>query len=191
MCKVREYNNTHMKEVKEELLANDIKKLFTNFLQNKFPVEGLGYEIMYGTSRRVVDMLAIIRGRTYAIEIKSAADNIKRLSGQIEEYQKVFDYIIVVASKKHCEEIRALIDKNIGLYAIDSSQITLLKHPYLNKKQEKIEILNTIPSNLIKRHYKIKGRLNSDEIRIKASLKAKLEIHHFFLRYLLKKINAI
>ena len=56
-----------MKEVKEELLANDIKKLFTIFLQNKFPVEGLGYEIMYGTSRRVVDMLAIIRGRTYAI----------------------------------------------------------------------------------------------------------------------------
>ena len=128
-----------MKEVKEELLANDIKKLFTIFLQNKFPVEGLGYEIMYGTSRRVVDMLAIIRGRTYAIEIKSSADNIKRLSGQIEEYQKVFDYIIVVASKKHCEEIKAQVDKNIGLYAIEGSQITLLKHPYLNKKQEKIK----------------------------------------------------
>ena len=72
MCKVREFNSPHMKEVKEELLAKDIKKLFTNFLQNKFPIEGLGYEIMYGTSRRVVDMLAIIRGRTYAIEIKSA-----------------------------------------------------------------------------------------------------------------------
>lgn len=189
MYKIRKYNN-HM-EVKEELLANDIKNLFTKFLQNKFSVEGLGYEIMYGTSRRVVDILAIIKGKTYAIEIKSAADNTKRLSGQIEEYQKVFDYIIVVASKKHCASIMAQIDKSIGLYAIDGSQITLLKRPYLNKKQEKIEVLNTIPSNLIKRHYRIKGCFNSDEIRIKASSKAKLEIHNFFLRYLLKKLDAI
>ena len=99
-----------MKEVKKELLANDIKKLFTIFLQNKFPVEGLGYEIMYGTSRRVVDMLAIIRGRTYAIEIKSSADNIKRLSGQIEEYQKVFIYISVlyVYSYAHLSKMKVL-----------------------------------------------------------------------------------
>lgn len=179
-----------MKEVKE-LLAKDIKKLFANFLQNRYPVERLGFEMMYGTSRKVVDMLAIIRGKTYAIEIKSAADNIKRLSGQIEEYQKVFDYIIVVASKKHCEEASSQMKENIGLYAIDGTRITLLKRPLLNNRQEKIEILNTIPSNLIKKHYEIKGRLNSDEIRNKASLKSRLEIHNFFLKYLQQKIPII
>ncbi len=179
-----------MEEIKE-LLAKDIKKLFANFLQSKYPVERFGYEMMYGTSRKVVDMLAIIGGKIYAIEIKSAADNIKRLSGQIEEYQKVFDYIIVVASKKHCEEISSQVNENIGLYAIDGTQVTLLKRPTLNKKQKKIEILNTIPSNLIKKHYGIKGLLNSDEIRYKASLKSRLDIHDFFLKYLQQKIPII
>lgn len=139
-----------MNEVKT-LLANDIKKIFATFLQNRYPVERLGYEMMYGTSRKVVDMLAIIRGKTYAIEIKSAADNIRRLSGQIEEYQKVFDYIIIVASKNHCDEIISQVNENVGLYAIDGTRFILLKRPVLNKKQEKIEILNTIPSSLIKK----------------------------------------
>lgn len=178
-----------MSEKREELLANEIKEVFANYLQNNFNIDSMGYEVMYGTSRRVVDMLAIIKNRTYAIEIKSASDNIKRLEGQINEYQKIFDYTIVVCSKNHITEISSLLNKNIGIYLINKKIISLIRKPTLNKKTIKFEMLNTIPSILVKKKYNIKGYLNSDEIRVKASLRAKSNIHNFLVNYLIQKLS--
>lgn len=70
-------------------------------------IEELG--LCQGISR--VDV-AVINGALHGYEIKSERDSLKRLPVQQEFYNRIFDYVTIVASTRHIQKIK----KNIPLW---------------------------------------------------------------------------
>jgi len=63
-------------------------------------------EICRGEAR--ID-IAVINGSMHGYEIKSDSDTLERLSGQIESYSKVFDYVTLVVGEGHLEKAQQII----------------------------------------------------------------------------------
>lgn len=88
-------DNISHSNINQRLTANVLKEMITSFLLSHDSNGIIGYEVMYGSSRRVADMVFISRGHSFAIEIKSEFDTISRLKGQLQEYHTLFDYILI------------------------------------------------------------------------------------------------
>ena len=82
-----------------------IKAKVIDFLIEKFEGVVIGDEVKYGSSRKVVDLLALYKGETYAIEIKSARDDLRRLPGQISEYSKILSSFLIFLSLLYVIEV--------------------------------------------------------------------------------------
>lgn len=167
----------------KKVLAKDLKILIADYITSHFGNINIATEVMYGSSRKVVDMLFVYRSNLYGIEIKSEGDNISRLPGQLKEYYKLFDYILVFSSESHLNSIEKLITDHVGLFYFRDTRILKYRKPLKNTKTDKFEMLVTIPSTIVKSHFKIKGHLNSDEIRRLAFRKSKKEIHQLLISY--------
>lgn len=168
---------------RHKVLAKDLKVIIANYIIEHYGRVILASEVMYGSSRKVVDMLFVYKDNLYGIEIKSEADNTARLSGQLKEYEKLFDYILVFSSENHVNNISRLISEKTGLFYIKKGHIFIVNKPRKNSNTEKVEMLNTIPSSVIKQNFKITGDLNSDEIRKHALKKSKKDIHRLLISY--------
>lgn len=93
-------------------------------------------QVCYGEAR--VDM-AVINGYLHGYEIKSDRDTLERLPNQIEQYNKVFDYITLVCGEKYVNQSLELIPSWWGLYVAKSINesnvcITVLREPELNNQ---------------------------------------------------------
>lgn len=143
----------------------------------------IGNEVMYGSQKKMVDLLAIINNKIIAIEIKSASDKLNRLSEQVQEYNKIFDLIIIVSSLSHEERIKSIISKGVGLYIINNNKVTKVRSPLINRRQDKLEMLYSISSTFLKKQYPQYRALNSDEIRLFLSKKKKTMIHQLLLSF--------
>lgn len=170
--------------MKKKILANDIKKLVAKYVFAKFGDVKIASEVMYGSSRRVVDMAFIYKENIYAIEIKSEADNTSRLKGQLSEYEKIFDYILVFTSPNHINEVSQLVNEKIGVYSVDREIINQNQRPRKNTDTDKYEMLSTIPSSYIKKELDFSGALDSDEIRKRASKVSKQKIHDMLISHM-------
>lgn len=71
-------------------------------------------ELTLGSSGIRAD-LGILAEDFIGIEIKTARDSLRRLSSQIEAYQRYFDYTVLVVSESHLNQIDA---KRVGSTAI-------------------------------------------------------------------------
>ena len=72
--------------INQRLTANALKEMIASFLLSRDNNGTIGYEVMYGSSRRVADMVFISKGHSYAIEIKSEFGTTK--------IQNVFNMIV-------------------------------------------------------------------------------------------------
>lgn len=173
----------------KRLTAKALKESISAYLYSRDPYGIIGFEVMYGSSRRVADMVFISKGHSYAIEIKSEFDSIARLEGQLKEYQTLFDYIIIFSAPNHIERINTNIPDYIGLYSINQYGIQILHREKLNHHVQKSEMLISIPSAAIKTDFSVKGKLSSDEIRSVALRKPMKDIHSYFINYLKEKLE--
>lgn len=171
------------------LTADALKKSIYTYLTSRDPHGIVGSEVMYGSSRRVADIVFISQGRSYAIEIKSEFDTISRLEGQLEEYQTLFDYIIVFSAPNHLRNIASILPSFMGLYCITDEGIQMIQREKRNRQVKKSEMLISIPSSTVKSDFAIKGKLSSDEIRAKILRKSKKEIHTYFIKYFKGKLE--
>lgn len=69
---------------------------------------------------KAVADLAMFNGTSKVFEIKTALDKESRLSGQIEEYKKIFNEIYVIIPST-CLEKYITFEKNIGIISFDSA----------------------------------------------------------------------
>lgn len=175
---------------KERLTANALKKSIYTYLISRDPQGIIGSEVMYGSSRRVADLVFISQGLSYAIEIKSEYDSTYRLEGQLEEYQTLFDYIIVFSAPNHIRNISSVIPNFMGLYSISNTGIEIIQREKRNRQVLKSEMLISIPSSTVKSDFSIKGRLSSDEIRAQVLRKSKKEIHTYFINYFKGRLES-
>lgn len=68
-------------------------------------------EVVYGFENRRADFLKLDT-QSHAFEIKSDYDNTSRLSGQLAEYSKTFDFVTIVTTPKHLREVREMPGKS-------------------------------------------------------------------------------
>ena len=171
------------------LTAEALKKSIYTYLISRDPDGIVGSEVMYGSSRRVADIVFISQGRSYAIEIKSEFDTTSRLEGQLEEYQTLVDYIIIFSAPNHIKNITSILPTFMGLYCITDEGIKMIQREKRNRQVKKSEMLISIPSSTVKSDFAIKGKLSSDEIRAQVLRKSKKEIHSYFIKYFKGKLE--
>ena len=109
-----------------KLLEPDIKALVLNYLFDKSLIDGESIiisEYTIGGFDRRVDLVLLVNGKLMAFEIKSEADSLARLEGQINTYLDYFDKVIVVADKKFTSRIQEKSLRNVGLWEINSEKI--------------------------------------------------------------------
>lgn len=113
-----------------KLLEPEIKAKVINFLLK----EGLNYagatllnEYAVDKHSRRVDLLLVTDNESIAFEIKSEADSLRRLDGQIEKYLNFFDKLILVAAPKHIDEIMKVAPKNVAVWQVCTKGILLIQ----------------------------------------------------------------
>ncbi|MCA9815850.1 MAG: sce7726 family protein [Cyanobacteriota/Melainabacteria group bacterium] len=115
--------------MKEEAVREALHTFLRDNLKDKYfnslIIDELG--LMEGSFR--VDMAVIHKDEMHGFEIKSAADNLKRLPAQQENYCKVFDRMTLVCDQKHVAEALEIVPKWWGLICVSEKD----DRPYLNE----------------------------------------------------------
>lgn len=145
--------------------ANEIKTKLIDYLIAENADAIIGNEVAFGFNKSMADIVQLLNGKIYALEIKGDRDDFRKLPKQIDFYEKVFDYLYVVTTIKHIAECHKL-DKKTGIILVSPKEdITVIRKAKLQPKNDKGEILETINSRFLKSHFGIVGNKTSAEIR--------------------------
>lgn len=169
--------------------AEYIKCKFIDFMLSKNYELIIGNELMYGIKRKLVDLVVLKNNKIFAVEIKSNSDNLNRLKEQIEEYKKVFNYVLVVTTEKFKNRILDTVSSDIGVYIIKADlSLHKIRSPRIQNDRNKIEILYSINAKFLSKigHYSLQ-KYNADEIRLLYANKRISYIQEILLTYLLEK----
>ncbi len=128
------------------LLDKDIREPLFDFLELEYGKTRIIEEKMMGRSR--ADVVMVITGALVGVEIKSDSDTYTRLSSQVTDYDKYFDYNIVVVGSSHAMHVSEHVPDYWGIITVDENEgepdFYFLRRPILNKKMKlkrKMEIL--------------------------------------------------
>ena len=133
----KEYNMLHDKDIREPLFE---------YLEETHGKIRIIEEKNMGESR--ADVVMICPESITGIEIKSDADTYTRLEGQIKDYDKFFDYNILVVGSTHAASAAEHIPEYWGLISVEiideKIDIYKIRDPQLNPKcdiKNKIRLL--------------------------------------------------
>ncbi|ELD3293119.1 sce7726 family protein, partial [Enterobacter hormaechei] len=101
-------------------------------------------ELTIDSFARRVDLAILVDGKIIAYEIKSDADSLYRLSGQLEKYKQYFDKIIVVTTIKHIGNILTMAPKNIEVWEVAEGKIKIKKRGKLSNIEDKESYLDLL-----------------------------------------------
>jgi hypothetical protein len=172
--------------------AESIKSQIIDFLMSSFSNDlFIGNEVMYGTKRKLIDLLVLDKNQLIAIEIKADNDDLRRLQEQINESKKIFDFIIVCTTMAHLEKVKQLLSNDIGIYSVAERDIKVIRKPKKQKKLDKQEMLFSINSNFLRKNLRSGiSSINSDEVRQYYFRESTNKIHNLFAEYLQQKIQS-
>lgn len=170
--------------------ADIIKAKVIDFLIVKFEGVVIGDEVKYGSSRKVVDLLALYKGETYAIEIKSAKDDLRRLPEQISEYSKIFDHTLVFTTIDHLHKIKQVAKAKASIFEFGADDA--IEGRLIEKRNNvlKSEMLATMNASFIRKSLNLSNFKDSDDIRKRAMRYSKDDIHSLLYGYFLEKCSA-
>ena len=135
------------KDVKRDPLKDkDIREPLFDFLEETYGKIRILEEKTMGKSR--ADIVMVMPEALYGIEIKSDADTYARLANQIKDYDKYFDYNIVVVGTSHGEHISEHVPEYWGIITVEIVDgvfdFYCLRRPTANPKRKwkrKLELL--------------------------------------------------
>lgn len=88
-------------------------------------------ELRVGESRADV---VILNGTSTVYEIKSEYDSFDRLDGQLENYRRVFDLIVIVTTQEKAEPVSDRIPESVGIMSLgEQGELNVLREPSSNK----------------------------------------------------------
>lgn len=123
------------------LYDKDIREPLFEFLEERHNRIRILEEIVIGKTR--VDVIAVLANALCGIEIKSDADTYARLARQVKDYNRVFDYNIVVVGEKHGLSAPEHVPDYWGIITVGKDELTgevdfyILREPKPNPKREK------------------------------------------------------
>ena len=128
------------------LYDKDIREPLFEFLENSYGKVRLLEEQVMGQSR--ADVVMVVPGALYGIEIKSDADTYARLKRQTEDYDLYYDYNLIVVGTSHAAHVEEHVPQWWGIITVEQEEeqtdFYFLRKPSVNPKldwQHKIEIL--------------------------------------------------
>ncbi|MBE5863888.1 MAG: sce7726 family protein [Lachnospiraceae bacterium] len=139
-----EGKSTHIK--KEPLKDKDIREPLFTFLEEYYGKMRIIEEKTMGKSR--ADVVMVLPDALYGIEIKSDADTYVRLADQIKDYDRYFDYNIIVVGTSHGEHVPEHVPAYWGIITVEivdeKFDFYVLRKPLPNPKvkwKKKLELL--------------------------------------------------
>lgn len=108
------------------ILESDIKAIVLNHLRSKGVLSAnsiIMSELTLDNHYRRIDLAVYEESRFIGIEIKSEADSLYRLQGQIESYDKFFDKVIVVVAPKHTQCVIEKLPKHIAVWEVSPTKV--------------------------------------------------------------------
>ena len=99
------------------LYDKDIREPLFSFLEETYGKTRIIEEKIMGKSR--ADIVMVTEDSLYGIEIKSDADSYVRLSGQVKDYDRFFDYNIIAVGSSHAMHIEEHVPDYWGIITID------------------------------------------------------------------------
>ena len=94
--------------------------------------------------------IAVINGSLYGYEIKSESDDLRRLPSQMMAYLKIFDYLTVVTSENHINEVFITSPGQCGIVLVKrddtskQSNLTEIRPPLKNEFIEKQALIQLL-----------------------------------------------
>jgi len=81
--------------------------------------------------------IAVINGKLHGFEIKSEADTLARLEGQISAYNRVFDTMTIICGENHLDAVIEIIPAWWGIYSVkynySTVQLTRVRYTEINQ----------------------------------------------------------
>lgn len=95
-------------------------------------------EVQIGTRRSHcrVDLAGFDGTYLHGYEIKSDADNLKRLPAQLEAYAKVFDTVTVVCGRKHLAKVRQQVPDWVFVMVAEEGQVLPARYGTYNPDRD-------------------------------------------------------
>lgn len=84
-------------------------------------------EMSLARKTRRIDLGYIRSQEMVAIEIKSEKDSLFRLVGQLQEYRKYFDRVIVAVAGKYVEGVLAIADDDVAVWEVTSDGLKVIR----------------------------------------------------------------
>jgi len=82
--------------------------------------------------------IAVINGKLHGFEIKSEADTLARLDGQVSAYNQIFDTMTIICGENHLDSIKEIVPHWWGIYTAKVSfgavQLTRIRFAELNQE---------------------------------------------------------
>ena len=136
-----------MQETAKNLIHDkDIREPLFDFLEETYGKIRIFEEKMMGRSR--ADVVMVMEDALCGLEIKSDADSYARLSRQIKDYDKYYDYNIAVVGTRHANSIQEHVPEWWGVITVEEENGVLdfyfFRKPSKNPKvdiSKKISIL--------------------------------------------------
>jgi hypothetical protein len=101
----------------EILKDEDIREPLFTWLEEKYGIVRFLEEKTMGKSR--ADIVMVCPDALYGIEIKSDADTYERLKRQVRDYDKYFDYNMVVIGIRHAEHVQEHVPAYWGIVTVE------------------------------------------------------------------------
>lgn len=134
-------------QYKSKMHERKLKTMSLNYLLNKGNIKSDGVVINEFTidnySRRV-DLAIISNGNFIAVEIKSDADSLDRLTGQTDKYLEYFDKVIVFVGESHLQNAILALPANVEIWSTDGDKIKISKRGIKKKIKEKTKYLDLL-----------------------------------------------
>ncbi|MAL99669.1 MAG: hypothetical protein CL583_14600 [Alteromonadaceae bacterium] len=144
---------THEKSDFERELEPQIKASLINHLRRVDYID-LGTpifsELSISTNFRRADLCIVHKGKLTAFEVKSEADSLYRLKGQLADYLNYFDKVIVVTAPKFTNQIINEAPKSVGVWEASNETITKKRRGSFNLIQDNVKIASFLRKNEIK-----------------------------------------
>ncbi|WP_281952019.1 sce7726 family protein [Nitrosophilus kaiyonis] len=151
-----------MGKIKEK----ELKEAFIAWIDKKIQNKSIATEVgtVYKNRMRIVDVL-VTNGHTYAFELKSEADNLKRLEDQISHFSNFYDYIYVVYWRD--KFTIDFLNEKIGLIEAfkkgNRIEFKIIKKARINRNLDLSELLSRLWSKELRLFFKRAGIVSNNE----------------------------
>lgn len=126
--------------MKDDMLRDkDIREPLFEYLDEQYGKNRIIEEKQIGKSR--ADVMMVTEDALWGIEIKSDADTFVRLERQVKDYNRFFDYNMVVVGSTHAMHVAEHLPEYWGILSVEKIgelfDFYVVREPVRNPKREK------------------------------------------------------